>query len=100
MQLQSANHPKFRRICGVSEIAKTGLGNHKLPKTPLFGTDGIRGKAGELLNAPFAVQLGYSAGKVWQETARDRGPVIIGQDSRNSSDMLAMAMSSGLTAIG
>lgn len=84
----------------MSDKVKTGLANHVLPKTPLFGTDGIRGKAGELLNAPFTVQLGYWAGKVWQETAGDRGLVIIGQDSRNSSDMLAMAIAAGLTSAG
>jgi phosphoglucosamine mutase len=71
-----------------------------LPKSPLFGTDGIRGKAGELLTAPFALQLGYWAGRILQEVAIAPGPVIIGQDSRNSSDMLAMAIAAGLTSAG
>ncbi|MGV2827436.1 phosphoglucosamine mutase [Myxosarcina sp. GI1(2024)] len=71
-----------------------------LPKTPLFGTDGIRGKAGELLDAPFSLQLGYCAGTVLRETTSNGGVVIIGQDSRNSSDMLAMAIAAGLTAAG
>lgn len=71
-----------------------------LPKTPLFGTDGIRGKAGDLLNAPFALQLGFWAGQVLQGSASAPGPVIIGQDSRNSSDMLAMAIAAGLTSAG
>ncbi len=71
-----------------------------LPKTPLFGTDGIRSKAGELLNANFALQLGYWAGKVLQETAQNTGAIVIGQDSRNSSDMLSMAIAAGLTATG
>jgi phosphoglucosamine mutase len=74
--------------------------NNSLPKTRLFGTDGIRSKAGELLNANFVLQLGYWIGRVLQEQANDKGAVVIGQDSRNSSDMLAMAMSSGLTAAG
>ncbi|MBE9234452.1 phosphoglucosamine mutase, partial [Cuspidothrix issatschenkoi LEGE 03284] len=30
----------------------------------------------------------------------ESGPIILGQDSRNSSDMLAMALSAGLTAAG
>ena len=34
-----------------------------LPNRPLFGTDGIRGKAGDLLTAPFALQLGFWAGQ-------------------------------------
>ena len=71
-----------------------------LPKTPLFGTDGIRGKVGEILNAPFSLQLGYWAGKVLQTVATEIGPIIIGQDSRNSSDMLSMAIAAGLTSAG
>ncbi|BAT56486.1 Phosphoglucosamine mutase [Nostoc sp. NIES-3756] len=71
-----------------------------LPTTPLFGTDGIRGKVGELLSAPLALQIGYWAGLVLRSHASQLGPVILGQDSRNSSDMLAMALSAGLTAAG
>lgn len=71
-----------------------------LPKAPLFGTDGIRGKAGQLLTAPFALQLGFWAGQVLKESAPALGPIIVGQDSRNSSDMLAMAIASGLTSAG
>ncbi|MBD2336582.1 phosphoglucosamine mutase [Calothrix sp. FACHB-156] len=71
-----------------------------LPKNPLFGTDGIRGKVGDLLNAPLALQVGFWAGIVLRSHAASPGPVILGQDSRNSSDMLAMALSAGLTAAG
>ncbi|VEP12420.1 Phosphoglucosamine mutase [Hyella patelloides LEGE 07179] len=81
-------------------LEKFSLDSNTLPITRLFGTDGIRSKAGELLNANFALQLGYWVGTVLQEQANERGAVVIGQDSRNSSDMLAMAMSSGLTAAG
>jgi phosphoglucosamine mutase len=68
--------------------------------TPLFGTDGIRGKAGELLNASFALKLGYAAGEVLRAANANPGPIIIGQDSRNSSDMLATAIAAGLTSAG
>lgn len=71
-----------------------------LPATPLFGTDGIRGKVGELLSAPLALQIGFWAGMVLRDHSVDDGPIILGQDSRNSSDMLAMALSAGLTAAG
>jgi phosphoglucosamine mutase len=71
-----------------------------LPRSPLFGTDGIRGKAGELLTAPLALSLGYWAGQVLQSQAETSGPVIIGQDSRLSSDMLANAMAAGLNSAG
>ena len=71
-----------------------------LPNNPLFGTDGIRGRVGELLSAPLALQIGFWAGIVLRTHASNPGPVILGQDSRNSSDMLAMALSAGLTAAG
>lgn len=71
-----------------------------LPATPLFGTDGIRGRVGDLLNADLALQVGFWAGQVLQKEAPALGPVILGQDSRNSSDMLAMALTTGLTAAG
>ncbi|NET29855.1 phosphoglucosamine mutase [Okeania sp. SIO1I7] len=74
--------------------------NTSLPTTPLFGTDGIRGKAGELLNAPLALQIGFWAGQVLRQYSPNCGPVIMGQDTRNSGNMLAMALSAGLTAAG
>lgn len=80
--------------------APLGDRNLELLQSPLFGTDGIRGKAGELLTAPFALQLGFWAGHVLKEVACVPGPVIIGQDSRNSSDMLSMALAAGLTSAG
>lgn len=84
----------------MSNSAKNVLGKSQLPKTPLFGTDGIRGKAGDILNAPFTLQLGYWAGKVLEQAADNQGPIIVGQDSRNSSDMLAAAIAAGLTSAG
>jgi phosphoglucosamine mutase len=71
-----------------------------LPDSALFGTDGIRGKVGDILSANLALQTGYWAGMVLRTAAEDVGPVIIGQDSRNSSDMLASALAAGLTAAG
>ncbi len=71
-----------------------------LPRSPLFGTDGIRGKAGDLLTAPLALHVGLCAGQVLRSQTSNPGPVIVGQDSRNSSSMLAMALSAGLTAAG
>ena len=84
----------------MSNLARTLLNASQLPETPLFGTDGIRGKAGDILNAAFTLQLGYWAGKVLEQAANNKGPVIIGQDSRNSSDMLASAIAAGLTSAG
>ncbi|NMG06513.1 phosphoglucosamine mutase [Brasilonema sp. UFV-L1] len=77
-----------------------GLNLTSVLATPLFGTDGIRGRVGELLTAPLALQIGFWAGTVLRSHALNPGPVILGQDSRNSSDMLAMSLSAGLTAAG
>jgi phosphoglucosamine mutase len=63
----------------------------------LFGTDGIRGHVGEFLTPNLAMQVGYAAGQVLAQAGQ---PLIIGQDSRNSSDMLAAALTAGLTAAG
>lgn len=71
-----------------------------LPVTPLFGTDGIRGKVGEILSAPLALQVGFWTGVILSTHVQEQGPVILGQDSRNSGDMLAMALSAGLAAAG
>ena len=71
-----------------------------LPRTKLFGTDGIRGPAGELLNAPLVTQIGYWAGRVLQQRYGFQGPVLLGQDSRNSGHMLASALAAGLTSAG
>ena len=82
----------------LSGVPKSRWGAIALPNTRLFGTDGIRGRVGDLLTAPLALQVGFWAGQVLQ--SQRSGVVILGQDSRNSSDMLAMALSAGLTAAG
>ncbi|MGG6297233.1 phosphoglucosamine mutase [Leptolyngbya sp. AN02str] len=69
-----------------------------LPSTQLFGTDGIRGHAGDLLTPALAFQVGYWAGKLMGRD--DATPVIVGQDSRNSSNTLAEALTAGLTTAG
>ncbi len=71
-----------------------------LPTMPLFGTDGIRGKVGELLTASLARQTGFWAGQVLKSLGEQGTAVVLGQDSRTSSDMLAKALTEGLTAAG
>jgi phosphoglucosamine mutase len=75
-------------------------GTVQLPTSPLFGTDGIRGQAGQLLTAPLAMQVGYWAGQVLQAQRATLGPVLVGQDSRSSGHMLANALAAGLTSAG
>jgi phosphoglucosamine mutase len=84
----------------ATDISSLGTEIISLPATALFGTDGIRGRVGDLLSAPLALQIGFWTGIVLRSRGAVEGPVVLGQDSRNSSDMLAMALSAGLTAAG
>lgn len=83
-----------------STLDPSSWGAIALPQTKLFGTDGIRGRVGDLLTAPLALQVGYWAGCILRGQSASEGPIILGQDSRNSSHMLATALSAGLTAAG
>ncbi|MFM7472113.1 MAG: phosphoglucosamine mutase, partial [Nodosilinea sp.] len=83
-----------------SEVFTSSLGSLPLPNAPLFGTDGIRGKVGELLTAPLAMEIGYWAGQILQSEGLGQKPVVVGQDSRTSGPMLATALTAGLTAAG
>lgn len=84
---------------GFSPVPAERCRLEPLPVTPLFGTDGIRGKAGTLLTAPLATQVGFWAGQVLRAHG-ESGPIIIGQDSRTSSDMLSSGLTAGLTTAG
>jgi len=83
----------------LAEISPFAISPLNLPPSKLFGTDGIRGHVGDLLNAPLALQVGFWAGQVFKD-CQGGGAIALGQDSRNSSSMLAMALSAGLTAAG
>lgn len=68
-----------------------------------FGTDGVRGEVGgALINAEFALRLGYAAGRVLSKNYRDsaRPMVLIGKDTRISGYMLESALEAGLSAAG
>jgi phosphoglucosamine mutase len=71
-----------------------------------FGTDGVRGRVGEMPITPdFVLKLGYCAGKVLSRADiapphRDRPAVLIGKDTRISGYMLESALESGLSAAG
>ena len=84
----------------ITTSVNFGVDTLHLPQSPLFGTDGIRGKVGDLLTAPLAMALGYWSAQVFLAEKHQSGPVIIGQDSRLSSDMLAQAIAAGLNSAG
>ncbi len=66
----------------------------------LFGTDGIRGIANKDLTCELATQLGRAAALVLSNKSNRHPKVLIGKDTRLSSDMLETAMAAGLCSIG
>ena len=62
-----------------------------------FGTDGVRGVAGERLTADLALGLGRAAA---QETGLERPRVLLIRDTRESGEMLEAALAAGVTAGG
>ena len=67
-----------------------------------FGTDGIRGKFGELPITPeFALKLGFAAGKVLKKHTKKNKPIVVlGKDTRLSGYILEAALQAGLNAAG
>jgi phosphoglucosamine mutase len=82
------------------QIPQSTWGQVELSESKLFGTDGIRGKAGDLLTAPLAMQVGYWAGQVLAAAGKSGQAIVLGRDSRNSGTMLGNALSAGLAAAG
>ncbi|HHH51125.1 MAG TPA: phosphoglucosamine mutase [Campylobacterales bacterium] len=65
----------------------------------LFGTDGVRGLAGEKLNAFTVMRLAMAAGIHFRKKAKTN-KILVGKDTRRSGYMIENALVSGLTAVG
>ncbi len=63
----------------------------------LFGTDGVRGVAGEFLTAELAIGLARAA---VLDCAAERPQVLIVRDTRESGEMLEAAVAAGVTEAG
>jgi phosphoglucosamine mutase len=63
----------------------------------LFGTDGVRGVAGEFLTAELALELGRAAAL---QTGVRRPQVLVIRDTRESGEMLQAALAAGVSAAG
>ena len=63
----------------------------------LFGTDGVRGRAGEFLTADLALSLARAA---VLRAGKARPQVLIVRDTRESGEMLESAIAAGVTAAG
>ena len=57
----------------------------------LFGTDGIRGVVGENLTVELAFHVGQAVATVLEEKKGSSPTILIGKDTRISSDMLDVA---------
>ena len=66
----------------------------------LFGTDGARGVANSELTCELAMKIGRATAMVLTDDTHKRPKVLIGMDTRASSDMLESAISAGLCSVG
>ena len=65
----------------------------------LFGTDGVRGKAGKKVSAFNAMRLAMATGVYFKQFAKTN-KILVGKDTRRSGYMIENAIVSGLTAVG
>ena len=65
----------------------------------LFGTDGVRGKAGDFLDALTALKLAQAAGIYFKKHSTTK-KILVGKDTRKSGYMIENALVSGLTSVG
>jgi phosphoglucosamine mutase len=65
----------------------------------LFGTDGVRGKAGKKVSAVNAMRLAMATGIYFKQFSKTN-KILVGKDTRRSGYMIENAMVSGLTAVG
>ncbi len=65
----------------------------------LFGTDGVRGKAGKKVSAISAMRLAMATGIYFRQFSKTN-KILVGKDTRRSGYMIENAIVSGLTAVG
>ena len=65
-----------------------------------FGTDGVRGIANKELTCETALKIGKAAAKVLTKECSGKPKIIIGKDTRISSDMLEAALLAGICSVG
>src|SRR5436190_12289803 len=73
------------------------MGTEAVASRRLFGTDGVRGRAGTFLTADLALRLGHAA----VGATHSRAPkVLIIRDTRESGQMFEAALAAGITWAG
>jgi phosphoglucosamine mutase len=66
----------------------------------MFGTDGVRGRAGDFLTAELALAIARTATARLPRTPDQRPGVLVVRDTRESGEMLEAAIAAGITAAG
>lgn len=71
----------------------------------IFGTDGVRGRAGSFLTPAFCIELGIAAGLYFRDLAKQKhirssNKILLGKDTRRSGYMIENALVSALTSVG
>lgn len=74
----------------------------KTKREKIFGTDGMRGKAGRFLTPYSVIKLGASAGIYFQQASQAirSNKILVGKDTRRSGYMVENALVSSLTSVG
>ena len=73
--------------------------NQKDNRLKLFGTDGVRGKAGEKVTALNTMRLAMATGIYFRQFSATN-KILVGKDTRRSGYMIENALVAGLTAVG
>lgn len=66
----------------------------------IFGTDGVRGIANSTLTCSLSFEIGRAAASVLSDGCRHRPALVIGSDTRASSDMLVASVTAGICSVG
>jgi phosphoglucosamine mutase len=66
----------------------------------LFGTDGVRGIANSELTPEMAFELGRAGAYILHQKFPDKKVILVGKDTRISSDLLEHALISGISSVG
>lgn len=66
----------------------------------LFGTDGVRGVANIDLTCELAMDIGRAAAYTLARNLHHKAKIVIGKDTRVSSDMLESALAAGICSVG
>ncbi|RDU59922.1 phosphoglucosamine mutase [Helicobacter marmotae] len=71
----------------------------KEKRAKLFGTDGVRGRAGEVITPSSVIALGASAGIHFRNHSLTN-KILVGKDTRRSGYMIENALVSSFTSVG